>query len=158
MPLSSTLRRCLASAVIALPLAGCTGTLGKVVAPGQPLAPCPSSPNCVSSESAPTDTVHAMAAIAFTDAPDAAHTRARAALLAEPRTAVTLEQPGYLRAEATSLIVRYVDDVEVVVDSAARVFRFRSASRIGRGDQGVNRARMTRVGERLRAGASGGAR
>lgn len=158
MPLSSTFRRCLARALLALPLAGCTGTLGKVAAPGLPLAPCPSSPNCVSSESAPTDTVHAMAAIAFTDAPDAARTRARTALLAEPRTAVTLEQAGYLRAEATSLIFRYVDDVEVVVDSAARVIRFRSASRIGRGDLGVNRARMTRVGGRLLAGASSGSR
>ena len=87
-----------------------------------------------------------------------AHTRARAALLAERRTALTLEQSGYLRAEATSLIFRYVDDVEIVVDSAARVFRFRSASRIGKGDLGVNRARMTRVGERLRAGSSSGSR
>ena len=133
----------------------CTGTIGTVVAPGQPLAPCPSSPNCVTSEAAPTDSQHAMRPVPFTDAPAAAQARARAALTAEPRTVITLEQAGYLRAGATSLIFRFVDDVEVVVDAGARLFRFRSASRIGRGDMGVNRARMTRVSERLLVPATG---
>lgn len=155
---SSRICRRLAPALFAVPLAACSGTLGTVTTPGQSLAPCPSSPNCVSSESAPTDSAHAMAAIPFTDALDAAQARARATLLAEPRTAVTLERPGYLRAESTSLVFRYVDDVEVVVDGAAKLFRFRSAARLGKGDMGVNRARMARVGERLRSGATDGAR
>ncbi len=132
-------------------LTACSGSLGKVTTPGQPLAPCPTSPNCVSSEAPPADSGHAMAAIPFGDTPAAAASRAKAALLAEPRTAITLEADGYLRAEATSLIFRFVDDVEVIVDAGAKVFRFRSASRLGEGDLGVNRARMSRVGERLRA-------
>jgi uncharacterized protein (DUF1499 family) len=117
--------------------------------PGQPLAPCPGTPNCVSTEAG--DARFAMPAVAFTDAPDAALTRARAALLAEPRTRITLERAGYLRAEARSRLFRFVDDVEIVVDPAARVFRFRSASRVGRSDLGVNRKRMERVSTRLRA-------
>jgi len=88
--------------------------------------------------------------VPFTDAPDRAQARARAALLAEPRTTVVEERAGYLHAESRSRVFRFVDDVEVVVDADARVFRFRSASRVGRRDFGVNRARMQRVSGRLR--------
>jgi uncharacterized protein (DUF1499 family) len=90
-----------------------------------------------------------MAAIPFRDSPEAAQARARAALLAEARTVIVAEEPGVLRAEATSRIFRFVDDVVVVIDADARVFRFRSASRVGKSDLGVNRKRMTRVAARL---------
>ncbi len=116
--------------------------------PGATLSPCPGTPNCVSTED--DDPRHAMSAIPFTDAPEAAQARARAALTAEPRTRVVLERPGYLHAESRSRLFRFVDDVEVVVDSTARVFRFRSASRVGRSDLGVNRRRMERVSGRLK--------
>jgi uncharacterized protein (DUF1499 family) len=103
----------------------------------------------VSTETASTDSTHAMFAVPFPDTPALAQARAKAALLAEPRTVVTLEAAGYLRAEATSLLFRFVDDVEIVVDTTAHVFRFRSASRLGEGDLGVNRKRMMRVSARL---------
>ena len=115
------------------------------------LRPCPSTPNCVSTEA--TRARQAMPPVAFTDAPDRAQARARAALLAEPRTTVVEERAGYLHAESRSRVFRFVDDVEVVVDADARVFRFRSASRVGRRDFGVNRARMQRVSGRLAAPA-----
>ena len=92
-----------------------------------------------------------MAAVPFTGDAAAAQDVARAALLAEPRTRVVVDQPGYLRAEATSFLFRFIDDVEIVVDTANRVYRFRSASRVGRSDMGVNRKRMTRVAARLAA-------
>jgi uncharacterized protein (DUF1499 family) len=41
-----------------------------------------------------------------------------------------------------------VDDVEVVIDAHARLIRFRSASRLGRNDWGVNRARLERISRR----------
>lgn len=111
------------------------------------LRPCPSTPNCVSTEA--TDARQAMPPVPFTDAPDRAQARARAALLAEPRTRIVEERAGYLRAESRSRLFRFVDDVEVVVDADARLFRFRSAARVGRRDFGVNRARMERVSGRL---------
>lgn len=92
-----------------------------------------------------------MATVAFTTDAAQAQERARAALGAELRTRIVLDQPGYLRAEATSRIFRFVDDVEIVIDTTSRVYRFRSASRVGKGDMGVNRARMTRVADRLRS-------
>lgn len=128
-------------------VAGCSGKPRPLSDPGRPLLPCPDSPNCVSTES--TDPRHQMSAVPFSDAPADAQLRARRALEELPRTRVVLEATGYLRAEATSAIFRFVDDVEVVVDTTARVFRFRSASRLGRGDLGVNRARMTAVSLRL---------
>jgi uncharacterized protein (DUF1499 family) len=137
--------RCL---VLSFTLAGCHGRPGPLAGTDGILPPCPPSPNCVSTEA--SDDRHRIAPIPFTDAPGEAQARARRALEAEARTKVVQEAPGYLRAEATSLLFRFVDDVEVVVDTSGKFFRLRSASRLGRGDLGVNRARMTRVGDRLR--------
>ncbi len=111
------------------------------------LAPCPSTPNCVSTEA--SDASQRVPTVPFTDAADSAQARARAALLEEPRTKVMAERAGYLRAESRSLVFRFVDDVEIVIDPAAHVFRFRSASRVGRSDLGVNRRRVERIAERL---------
>jgi uncharacterized protein (DUF1499 family) len=46
-------------------------------------------------------------------------------------------------------VFRFVDDVDIVVDTAAHVYRFRSASRVGRSDLGVNRQRIARIAARL---------
>jgi uncharacterized protein (DUF1499 family) len=120
-----------------------------LASPGAPLRPCPGTPNCVSTEAERRR--HRMEPIPYAGTAAEAQAAARAALLEEPRVRVVLERPGYLRAEARSRLFRFVDDVEVVVDDAARLVRFRSASRVGRGDFGANRARMERFGERFRA-------
>ncbi|HVH12057.1 MAG TPA: DUF1499 domain-containing protein [Longimicrobium sp.] len=130
-------------------LAGCYPPPANLASPGEPLRPCPSTPNCVSTEAA--DTRHAIPAILFRGTPEDALANARQALLGEPRTRIVVEAPGYLRAESRSRLFRFVDDVEVSVDGTARVVRFRSASRVGRSDLGVNRARMERFTARFRA-------
>jgi uncharacterized protein (DUF1499 family) len=135
--------------ILLVPLAGCARPPANLAAPGEALRPCPPTPNCVSTQA--TDERHAMEAIPFRGTPEAAQRHARQALLQDPRTRVVMEAPGYLRAEARSRMLRFVDDVEVVVDGAARVVRFRSASRVGRSDLGVNRRRMERFAERFRA-------
>jgi len=53
----------------------------------------------------------------------------------------------YIHAEFTSAVFRFVDDVEFQIDPDTRLVHFRSASRVGRSDLGVNRERM----EALRA-------
>lgn len=117
---------------------------------GEPiLRPCPDTPNCVSTEA--TRESQRIPTVPFSDAPERALARARAALLAEPRSRITMERADALHGECRSLVFRFVDDVDIVVDSAAQVFRFRSASRVGRGDLGVNRKRMQRIAERLRS-------
>ena len=111
------------------------------------LPPCPDTPNCVSTEAARD--FQRVPTVPFSDTPADALARAKAALLAEPRTTVTVVRSGYLHAECKSLVFRFVDDVDIVVDPVAHVYRFRSASRIGRGDLGVNRKRIARIAARL---------
>jgi uncharacterized protein (DUF1499 family) len=107
------------------------------------LAACPNSPNCVSTQA--TDGRHKVEAIVFDGNPDAAMRRLKAVVAAVPRMKVVTEAENYLRAEATSLIFRFRDDVEFFIDRQAKVIHFRSASRVGYSDLGANRARMERI-------------
>lgn len=58
---------------------------------------------------------------------------------------VVEQRSDYLRAEFTTRLLRYVDDVEFWVDPATRAVQVRSASRVGRRDFGVNRARVEAI-------------
>jgi uncharacterized protein (DUF1499 family) len=107
------------------------------------LAPCPNSPNCVSTQA--VDDLHRIAPLSFDCAPKEAMKRLKAAIAALPRLQIITETEEYLHVEATSLIFRFVDDVEIFVDRTASQIHFRSASRVGRSDLGVNRARMEQV-------------
>lgn len=62
-----------------------------------------------------------------------------------PRTRLIGEDDFYLHYEVTSLLFRFVDDVEFLFDDPTRTIRFRSASRTGYGDLGVNRWRMEQI-------------
>ncbi len=107
------------------------------------LAPCPNTPNCVSSQT--DDDAHRMAPIPFDGDADEALARLKAALDAQPRTTIIYTNGDYLHAECVSLLFRFVDDVEFLVDRDAKVIHFRSASRVGRSDLGVNRKRMETI-------------
>jgi uncharacterized protein (DUF1499 family) len=107
------------------------------------LAPCPRTPNCVSTQ-APAGPQH-MDAIPFAGPPAAARARLLQVLRGHPRTTIVSEEPAYLKAECRSAIFRFVDDVEFVLDDKAKRIHFRSASRLGRKDFGVNRKRMEEI-------------
>ena len=64
---------------------------------------------------------------------------------------VVTSEPGYLYAQYTSRLMKFVDDVEFWYDHAARVIQVRSASRVGKGDMGVNRKRIEEVRAALAA-------
>ena len=104
------------------------------------LRPCPDTPNCVSSESG---TPEAKLVAPF-PAPGGRADMARlsSVVSAWPRTVVIATDGDYVHAESTSLIWRFVDDVEFRFDSAASMIQVRSASRLGRSDLGVNRKRV----------------
>ncbi len=87
--------------------------------------------------------------IPYTDALESARSRAREVLAAMPRTKIVTEEADYLAAEVRSALFRFVDDVELAFDDDAKVIHFRSASRIGYSDLGVNRKRMQRIREAL---------
>lgn len=104
------------------------------------LRPCPETPNCVSSEAGTA----AAKLVAPFPAPGGRGDLARLARVvsAWPRTVIITNDGGYMHAESTSLIWRFVDDVEFRFDSVASVIQVRSASRLGRSDLGVNRKRV----------------
>jgi uncharacterized protein (DUF1499 family) len=104
------------------------------------LAPCPDSPNCVSSDAA--DAAHAIPPFDLAAPPQQAWRAARAALEGMPRTRVVTDTGSYLHAECTSAIFRFVDDLELQLRASEGRIAVRSASRLGRGDMGVNRRRV----------------
>jgi uncharacterized protein (DUF1499 family) len=113
------------------------------------LAPCPETPNCISTQS--TTPEHQMAPLPFTGSTDTALERLRQIIRETPRAAVVDQQPGYIRAEFRSRVFDFVDDVEFYVDEAAGVVHFRAAARLGRSDMGVNRTRIETIGTAFRA-------
>ena len=64
---------------------------------------------------------------------------------------VIRSDPAYLYAQFTTRLMKYVDDVEFWFDPASQVVQVRSASRVGRGDFGVNRKRIEAVRAALAA-------
>jgi uncharacterized protein (DUF1499 family) len=59
---------------------------------------------------------------------------------------------GYLYAQCTTRLMKFVDDLELWFDPVHQVVQVRSASRVGRGDLGANRQRV----EALRAKLANG--
>jgi uncharacterized protein (DUF1499 family) len=101
------------------------------------LAPCRRTPNCVSSQADPSDREHYIAPL------KASMQDVRKAVEALPRTRIVLAHSNYLYAEFRSKLLGYVDDVEFFFDGT--VVQVRSASRLGRRDFGVNRARIQQI-------------
>jgi len=58
----------------------------------------------------------------------------------------------YLRVEFRTFWLGFVDDAEFWADPATGVVQLRSASRLGEGDLGANRARIEKLRELLAAG------
>jgi len=109
------------------------------------LEPCPSSPNCVSSQAPESDHEHYIAPFRFSGNPATAWQRLMAAMLAEKRVSIIVEQGNYLHVEMRSLMFRFVDDVEFSLAASAGLIHVRSASRVGYSDFGVNRKRVERI-------------
>ncbi len=111
------------------------------------LSPCPSSPNCVASRA--EDEEHRIEPLALRGTPEETRARLLALLASEPRAEVVAQQDNYLRAQFTSKVLRFVDDVEFLIGPQA--VEVRSASRLGYADMGVNRARIEELRQRLQA-------
>lgn len=108
-----------------------------------PLPPCPPTPNCVSTEAA--EPSRRMEPIPFTGSAEEAVARLAATVERMPGGRVVRREGDRVHAEFTSRLLRFVDDVDLVVDREAHVVRFRSASRTGYWDLGANRRRMERL-------------
>lgn len=114
------------------------------------LKAAPVTPNCVNSQS--TGGYSAIAPLAYDSDGKMALARLQALVAANPAAKIIESQPEYFHAEFRSKWLGFVDDVEFHLDQPARAIHVRSASRLGRGDYGVNRQRV----EALRAAFGGG--
>ena len=66
-----------------------------------------------------------------------------------PRTKIVESDGDYLHAEVTSRIMKYVDDLEISYLPENNNLVFRSESRVGDGDFGVNRKRVDLIINKL---------
>ena len=104
------------------------------------LPPCPSSPNCVSSDAA--DSAHSIAAFALAIPSREAWLAVRESVESLSRTKIISETSDYLHAECTSAVFGFVDDLELHLRTAEGLIAVKSASRLGYSDLGVNRRRI----------------
>lgn len=107
------------------------------------LAPCPNTPNCVSSQS--QDIKHKIEPLAYNSTPAKVLANLRTVIQNTARTKIIQETSNYLYVEFTSAIMGFVDDVEFYLDEDAKVIHVRSASRLGQSDLGVNRKRIETI-------------
>ena len=104
------------------------------------LSECPTSPNCISSETGTPEEkkVAALPLSAWPNLPD---------LMTAMGGEVTAQDEAYISAEFTSSTFGFVDDVEFrLTETDVQV---RSASRVGHSDAGVNAARVAEIRAQL---------
>ena len=120
-------------------IANCSGT--KSILIGQ-FAPCPDKPNCVSSKSSLS--LHKIAPLIYKENSQYARIKLLGIINSMPRTQISIEDNKFIHVEFTSKIFRFVDDVEFYFEGDETI-HFRSASRVGHSDMGVNRDRMEEI-------------
>ncbi|MCP4142940.1 MAG: DUF1499 domain-containing protein [Chloroflexi bacterium] len=108
------------------------------------LTQCPDKPNCVCSEF-PDDSAHAIAPIQIPAGDDGGALLLIKDVLVEMGGEIQDETDSYLAATFTSGFFRFVDDVEIRIDTEASLIHLRSASRAGYSDMGVNQLRVEEI-------------
>jgi uncharacterized protein (DUF1499 family) len=104
------------------------------------LSQCMPLPNCVSSDS--WMFYNSVDPFELAMPPDKAWDLVREVVSSIPRTEIVEERPGYIHAECRSLMFRFVDDLELLLDSDKGVISVRSSSAIGLFDLEVNYLRV----------------
>ena len=120
-------------------LANCSGTQPILI--GQ-FPPCPDKPNCVSSKSSLS--LHKIAPLIYEGNSKNARDKLLGIINSIPRTQISMGNENFIHVEFTSKIFQFVDDVEFYFESPGTI-HFRSASRVGHSDMGVNRDRMEEI-------------
>lgn len=125
---------------------GCTGTMPDLGIRNGTLAVCPKTPNCVNSQA--VGEKQYIQPIRYSGTRQEARVRILQILESQKRTKIMTTRENYIRAEFSSILFRFVDDVEFYFpeeQSGEKVIHVRSASRIGYSDLGANRKRIERI-------------
>lgn len=133
-------------AIVAFLLSACAATRpGNLGLVDRKLSPCPTSPNCVSTQEARAR----IEPISYESSLEEARRRLVEVIRSMPRADVRTEGRDYVRAEFRSAVFGFVDDVEAYFDDEAKRLHLRSASRSGYSDLGMNRRRVERIRKRF---------
>ena len=121
------------------------------------LKPPSKTPNSVSSQADmwvehPMQDYARIAPLALTGDGAATIARIKAIVAAMPGATVVKSESDYLYVQFSTRLMKFVDDAEFWFDPASGLVQVRSASRLGRKDFGVNRARIEAVRAQLAAG------
>lgn len=108
------------------------------------LAPCDGGPHCVSSQSTKDADRH-VEPLGYSGKREDARKRLLAVLGAEPGFKLITSSAAYIHVEASTSIMRYVDDVEFVFARKLALIDVRSSSRIGYYDFKTNRNRVEKI-------------
>jgi len=127
-------------------LMGCSGTLPESIGK---FAPCPDKPNCVSSKSSLS--LSKIDPLTYKGSPQEAKRKLLGIIKSMPHTRVAANRDNFIHVESTSRIFGFVDDVEFFFEESGTI-HFRSASRVGHSDMGVNRERMEEIRRLFTAG------
>ena len=120
-------------------LTSCAGTKPDSI--GQ-FSECPEKPNCIFSKS--STALHMIAPLIYQNSFLEAKEELLKVIKSMPRAEIATNKENFLHVEFTSKIFRFVDDVEFYFNEPG-IIHFRSASRIGHSDMGVNRHRMEEI-------------
>lgn len=103
------------------------------------LSPLSKKPNCISSQAAnKTKKVEALKYLIVLEEQMA---KVVDVILQMPGAEIMQKSDNYLYVVFTTKIMRFKDDVEIYLDDDAKLLHFRSASRLGYSDLGVNKKR-----------------
>jgi len=108
------------------------------------LTKCPDKPNCTCTEFA-ADASHYIDPIGFSHSNVAEVLSRLKNSVREMGGSIQAETDNYLAATFSSSIFKSVDDLEIRIDNDLKINHMRSASRVGRGDGGINRKRIERL-------------
>jgi len=103
------------------------------------LMPLSSKPNCVSSQTTLKEKF--VAPLHFKDSSEATITALKAAVAAYGPHEIMDETANYLYVIFTTPLMKYRDDVEFYLDETTQKVHFRSSSRAGYSDMGLNKKR-----------------
>jgi len=105
--------------------------------------PCATTPNCVSTQA--TDDKHKIEPLNYTGSQEEAKNMILEIINSLKRTKVITQTQDYIHVEFRTATFRFVDDVEFYFDDSNKIIHFKSASRVGYSDMGVNRKRMVNI-------------
>lgn len=134
--------------MVALKISGCSGGRPPVnpgVTEGR-LAPCPASPNCVSSQADAAD--QRIEPLRYRGEKERERARLLEVLNGMDRARVIRTDADYFHVEFRSAVFGFVDDIEFLFGPPG-IVQVRSASRTGYYDFGVNRERVEMIRARF---------